>query len=271
MEALNPNEITAKAEDIWHKKANSKFNHTFLSWILAWMYIALWAVFSITSIAWLAPSVPFGIIKVISWLAFSLWLILVMVAGADLFTGNALLVIALFKKRISTYKLIKNLSIVYVSNFIWAMIIVWLTYWWWWHLWWDSIIAKTLYGMWIHKLEYSFGQAFFLGVLCNILVCLGVWLAYSGKSVTDKVIGIIFPITAFVAAWFEHSVANMFYLPFAYILKKIGFTMMNVDTSVLTMGNILLKNLLPVTLGNIVWWAVFVGIIYLYLYGRNEN
>jgi formate/nitrite transporter FocA (FNT family) len=101
-------------------------------------------------------------------------------------------------------------------------------------------------------MDYGFMQAVSLGILCNILVCLGVWLAWSGRSTGDKVLGIIFPITAFVAAGFEHVVANMFYLPMAYLLKVSGFVVENIDVSRLTLKNILVDNMLPVTIGNLI-------------------
>ena len=270
MDLLSPAEITAKALDVWEKKAHAKFSTTFVSWLLAWMYIALWATFSITSISWL-QNVPFGIMKIIAWLAFSLWLILVMIAWAELFTGNALLIIAWLKKKISLGDFFKNLVIVYLSNFIWALLIVFLLYVAQWHLLWNGIVWQTLANIGLHKLHYWFFQAFSLGILCNILVCLWVWLAYSGRSTADKVFGIVFPVTAFVACGFEHSVANMFYLPFTYVFKLIWFGAVAWDASSITLRTIFLGNLLPVTLGNFVWWAIFVGMLYRYLYQRTSK
>jgi formate transporter len=268
MDALSPAEITSKADDVGYKKATGFLWKSLVSGILAGMYIAFWAMFSITSIAWLAWSVPFGIIKIIAWLAFSLGLVLVMIAGAELFTGNALLIVSLLNKRISFGQTIKNLTIIWVANFLGALILVGLLTLGGWNFFGNGIIGETLMNIAIHKVEYWFLQAFSLGILCNILVCLGVWLAWSGRSTADKVLGIIFPITAFVAAGFEHSVANMFYLPFAYLLKILWFVPMTIDTSTLTLTSIFAGNLLPVTLGNIVWWAIFVGMAYWYLYHR---
>lgn len=268
MDALTPAEITAKAEEVGYKKATGKFSHTLVSGILAGMYIAFGAVFSITSISGLAWTVPFGIIKFIAGLAFSLGLILVMIAGAELFTWNALLVIARLNKRISGLQMIKNLILIWISNFIGALIVIGLVYVWWWYLFGNGVIWETAMNIGLHKLDYGFMQAVSLGILCNILVCLGVWLAWSGKSTGDKVLGIIFPIIAFVAGGFEHSVANMFYLPFAYLLKISGFAVANVDMSHLTLKYIFVNNLLPVTIGNIIGGAVFVGMAYWWLYGK---
>jgi len=264
---LTPAEITEKTSEIWYKKANWVFSKTFFSGILGWMYIALWGFFSITSISWLAGVVPFWLIKVMAWLAFSLGLILVMIAWADLFTGNTMLFVARLNKKISWLQYIKNLFIIYLSNFVWALIVVSLLYVAWRHLNGDWIVAQTLFNIGTHKLTYWFWQAVSLGTLCNILVCLGVWLAYSGKTTTDKVMGIIFPITAFVAWWFEHSVANMFYLPFTYLLNITGAAGITQSSSV-TLHNIFVHNMLPVTIGNIIGWAIFVGGIYWCIYQK---
>lgn len=268
MDALNPAEITSKADETGYKKANGKFTHTLISGILAGMYIAFGAVFSITTIAGLSWIVPFGIIKLLAWLAFSLGLILVMVAGAELFTWNALLVVTWLNKKITIGQFIKNLILIWGFNFIGALIVVGLVYIWWRYIFGNGIIWETILNIGVHKMDYWFMQAIALGILCNILVCLGVWLAWSGRSTGDKVLGIIFPITAFVAAGFEHVVANMFYLPMAYLLKITWFMVENIDATQLTLKNILLHNMLPVTIGNLIGGAVFVGMAYWSLYGR---
>ncbi len=261
MNMLSPAEITQYASDVWYKKTNDSLSATIVSSVLAGIYIAMWGFFSVNSITWLAWAVPFGIIKLISWLAFSLGLILVVVAWAQLFTGNALLIISLLDKKISVFAFLKNLFSVYLFNFLWAIILVWLLYLGGWHTFDGWNISKTIVDIWLHKVSYWFVQALALGILCNILVCLGVWLAYSGKTVVDKIVWIVFPITAFVAWWFEHSIANMFYLPFAYILQ---------ESNLITIKSILIKNLLPVTIWNIIWWALFVGFLYRFLYKSNK-
>jgi formate transporter len=121
----------------------------------------------------------------------------------------------------------------------------------------------------VKKVHYGRLQAFSLGILCNILVCLGVWLAWAGKRAVDKIAGIIFPVTAFVACGFEHSVANMFYLPFAYVLKELGYQVGGIAD--LTISNMLFHNFIPVTLGNVVGGAVFVGLLYWMVYGQRRS
>jgi formate transporter len=269
MDCLSPAEITARSEEVGYKKATGKMGHTIVAGILAGMFIAIGAVFSLTSIAGLAAGhVPYGIIRFIAGLAFSLGLILVMVAGAELFTGNVMLVSSLLKKKISWLQLFKNWTIIWLANFVWALIVVALVYVGGWYT--NGGIGDLAMTVGLHKLDYGFMQAISLGILCNILVCLGVWLAWSGRSTADKVMGIIFPITAFVAGWFEHSVANMFYLPFAYVLKMGGVVAEGVDVSGLTLSNIFIHNLLPVTIGNIIWGAVFLSIAYRYLYSKKS-
>ena len=262
-----PAEITQLAEEIWHKKAYASFSSTLVSWILAGMYIALGWMFSVNTIT--GSTLSYGLTKLFAWLAFSLWLILVMIAGAELFTGNALLIIAYFNKKISHLRFLRNLILVRCANFIGAVVIVGLLYGaGWFHMASDGV-ATNILTLGVHKVGYGFVQAFCLGILCNILVCLGVWLAYAGKTAVDKIAGIIFPVTAFVACGFEHSVANMFYLPFAYLLKFVGAVPAGMDVSTLTLHNIFIGNFLPVTLGNFVGGALFVGALYWILHGKS--
>lgn len=270
MSSLTPQEITEKFSEIWLKKIENKFWKTILLSILAGMFIALWTIFSITSISWL-DNTPLWIKKLISWITFSLWLILVMIAGAELFTGNSLLIISKLDKKISIGKLIKNLIIVRIWNFVWALIIIWLCYLAWRHLNWSWIIVETIANIWISKLNYWFIQAICLWILCNILVCLWVRLAQSWKRNSDKILGIIFPITAFVTAGFEHSIANMFYLPYAYILKITNLIPDTINTTSITLKNIFINNLLPVTIWNIIWWMIFVWLIYWLIFNKNYS
>lgn len=267
MPSLTPSEITEKFSETWIQKTNNKIWKIILLSILAWMFIALWAVFSITSISWLTET-PFWIKKLISWITFSLGLILVIIAWAELFTGNSLLIISKLDKKITRKKTIKNLIIVRLWNFVWSLIIIWLCYFAWRHLsWWWSTI-ETIASIWQTKLNYWFIQAICLWILCNILVCLWVRLAQSWKRNSDKILGIIFPITAFVTAGFEHSIANMFYLPYAYILKITNLIPDIINTTSITLKNIFINNLLPVTIWNIIWWMIFVWMIYWLIYRK---
>ncbi len=266
----SPKEVTKIAEQVWVYKASNPFFRTVISSILAGMFIAFGWVFAINSITGLWWVIPFGITKLIYGLTFSLGLILIMVAGAELFTGNSLLIVSFLNKKIWWLKFLKNLSLVWIFNFVGALITVSLVVLAKWYLWANSEIATLSLKIGIHKLEYSFVQAFVLGILCNIFVCMAVRLSWAAKTVSGKILAIIFPITAFVWLGFEHSVANMYYLSFAWILKMLWLGADLHGIATLTWSNIFVYNLLPVTLGNIVGGAIFVGLLYWFLYGREK-
>ncbi|PID34852.1 MAG: formate transporter FocA [candidate division SR1 bacterium] len=265
-----PKEVTKIAENVGKYKANNRLSKTVVSSILAGMFIAFGGVFTVNSITGLGGVIPFGITKLIYGLTFSLGLILVMVAGAELFTGNSLLIVAFLNKKIGGLKFLKNLLLVWIFNFVGVLIIVTMLVLGKWYLGADSDIATLSLNIGLHKLEYSFVQAFVLGILCNIFVCLAVRLSWTAKTVSGKILAIIFPITAFVGLGFEHSVANMYYLSFAWILKTLGLGANLHGIVTLTWSNIFVHNLLPVTLGNIVGGAIFVGLLYWFLYGREK-
>jgi formate transporter len=257
-ETLTPAEITAKSTEVAVEKTSKPLYKILINGILAGMFIGIGAMFSINSISGL-EALPYGLVKLIAGLAFSIGLILVMIAGAELFTGDALMITARLDRKISLGKWIKNLSLIRISNFIGALILIGLlllagrdTFN-------GGNITTTILSLGEKKMHYGFLQAMSLGILCNILVCLGVRLARAGKRAVDKIAGMVFPVTAFVACGFEHSVANMFYLPFAYFL--------GLDASI---GEIFLHNLLPVTIGNIIGGAIFVGLLYWVLYHKKS-
>jgi formate/nitrite transporter len=254
-EILNFAKITAYSTEIAVKKTSKTFPKILINGMLAGMFIGIGAMFSINSISGLELS--YGITKLIAGFTFSIGLILVMVAGADLFTGDALMITALLDRKLKLRMWGKHLLIIWGSNLIGSLLLIGLL----WLAGWESFnngnIAETLLNLGEKKLHYGWFQAVSLGILCNILVCLGVWLAWAGKRAADKILGIIFPVTAFVACGFEHSVANMFYLPYAYFL--------GLEASI---GEIFLKNLLPVTIGNIIGGAVFVGLAYWIIYHK---
>jgi formate/nitrite transporter len=252
-------EITTTSTDIALDKTSKPVHKILINGMIAGMFIALGAVFSINSISGL-EALPYGIVKLIAGVTFSIGLILIMIAGADLCTGDALMITAILDKKLKCRKWGKHLLLIWISNLIGALILVGLLRLAGWHHFNDGNIAETLLNLSEKKLHYHWIQALSLGILCNILVCLGVWLAWAGKTVVDKISGIIFPITAFVACGFEHSVANMFYLPYAYLL--------GLET---TIGEIFLNNLLPVTIGNLMGGAVFVGLLYWMMYHNKKG
>ena len=209
----------------------------------------------------------FATIRVVGGLVFSLGLAIVLVGGAELFTGNNLIVMAWASGKISTLEVLRNWVIVYCGNFVGAVglvVLVLFSH----HL--DmngGRIGLTILNTAVGKISPDVVTLFFKGILCNLLVCLGVWLAYAGRSVTDKIVGLILPISAFVAAGFEHCIANMYFLPLAWLLTKTGELPAGFDASLITIPGII-HNLIPVTLGNIVGGAGLVGSVYWTIYRK---
>jgi formate transporter len=267
--SLSPKEMTLKAEDIAIAKSKLPISKLLLLGILAGAYIALGAVFSAVAVTGMSGVWPYGFTRIIAGLTFSLGLILVIVGGSELFTGNNLMIIALLHHKISFSSLLRNWGFVYLGNVIGSVIIALLVIGSRMYTFASGELGKTILNLANNKTHYSFLQAIFLGILCNILVCLAVWLTYSTQSTSGKILAIIFPITAFIAAGFEHSVANMYILSAGLFLKNLDPVFvagLNLNLSTLTWGNALLLNLMPVTIGNILGGAGFVGLIYSLIY-----
>lgn len=267
-DAYSPKEIAERVENVGVAKARLPLLSMAMLGILAGGFIGVGALYFtlVTS----DPLLGFAASRVLGGVAFSLGLILVVVAGAELFTGNNLLVIAWADKKISTLELSRNWLVVYLSNAIGAIglaILVALSH----HPDMNSgAVALHAVKIAAAKTTLPFWEAFFKGVLCNILVCLAVWLAMAGRSVTDKIMAIIFPISAFVAAGFEHSVANMYFIPLGILLNDSvpPGTVLDI-THVNWQG--FAQNMLPVTLGNIVGGGVMVALVYYIIYRRGTT
>ena len=276
IDSLLPPDMAKSAEDIGISKAHMNLPKTAALAILAGAFIAFGAVFStlVTS----GSTLPFGISRLVAGLAFSLGLILVVVGGAELFTGNNLLVMAWASGKISTRLVLRNWTLVFFGNMMGAFSIVVMIWFSGHHLLGDGLVASNILTIAAAKCQLGFLQALVLGILCNILVCLAIWLCYSASSVHGKVLAIVFPITAFVAAGFEHSVANMYFIPMGLFLKEWGDPSLwsNWKLAIgpiesLTWGNYFLRNLLPVTIGNIIGGALFVGMAYWFIYSSKWN
>ena len=273
IDALLPQDMAIKAESIGVSKAKASFTTLFLLAILAGAFIALGAIFATVVGTGTSGVIPFGLSKLLMGLVFSLGLILVVVGGAELFTGNNLIVMAWAGKKISTLALLRNWLIVYIGNFVGsigtAIIIVISKQ----YTFANGELGKMMLSIANGKVQLGFLEAIALGTMCNALVCLAVWLTFSARSTTDKIMSIIFPITAFVAAGFEHSVANMYFIPVALLLKAIDPSFAastGLDISHLTWGAFLINNLLPVTIGNIIGGTILVGAAYWGIYLRNR-
>lgn len=269
-DALLPPEMARRAEEIGIRKANLPADKMFLLAVLAGAYIALGALFATVALTG-AASLPYGLGRLMGGLVFCLGLILVVVGGAELFTGNNLIVMAWAGRKISTLALVRNWIIVYVGNFVGALGTAFLMLVARQYTFANGQVGETALKIALFKLQFGFWQAIALGILCNGLVCLAVWLTYSARSTSDKIIAILFPITAFVAAGFEHSIANMYFIPYALLIKQFDPAFLHTlttigDSSTLTWDNFLVKNLIPVTLGNILGGVGLVAIIYWQIY-----
>jgi len=273
IDALLPGEMATRAEYVGVRKAETSALTMFTLAILAGAFIALGAVFA-TNTAAGSSTLPFGVAKLLTGLVFCLGLILVVVGGAELFTGNNLIVMAWASGKVSGRALVRNWVIVYAGNFVGsfgtALLVLWSKQ----YTFGGGAVGETALKIAAGKTSLDFFQAMALGVLCNALVCLAVWLTFSARSTIDKIAAIIFPITAFVAAGFEHSVANMYFVPYGLLIKSFDPAFVaetGLELSNLTWGNFLLNNLLPVTIGNIIGGAVLVAAIYWSVFLRNRD
>src|SRR4029077_14341246 len=207
----------------------------------------------------------FAAVRLLGGLTFSLGLALVIVGGAELFTGNNLIVMAWASGKVSTGEMLRNWVIVYFGNLVGSLallVLVFFSH----HL--DmngGRIGLSILNTAVAKIQPDVITLFFKGILSNVLVCLAVWLAYAGRSVTDKILALILPVSAFIAAGFDHCVANMYFLPLAWVLVQTGHVPSNFDASLITISGII-HNLVPVTLGNIVGGAGLVGVMYWAIY-----
>ncbi len=267
-DAYSPAEIAAKVEAVGVAKARLPTLATLMLGVLAGGFIGLGALYFTLIIS--DGQLSFAAGRVLGGLAFSLGLILVVVAGAELFTGNNLLVMAWADRKITTLEVLRNWTLVYAANAAGAIglaVVVYLSH--------HAAMNQGAVGLAYVKIAAAktalpFAEAFFKGLLCNLLVCLAVWLALAGRSVTDKVLAIVFPISAFVAAGFEHSVANMYFIPLGIFLKNETPAAAGVNTAALDWSGFI-GNLIPVTLGNIVGGSVLVALVYYTIYRRRAR
>ncbi len=271
IDALIPAEIAKKAEVIGVRKAEAPFWTLFTLAVLAGAFIALGAIFATTVAAGLSGTVPYGITRLLVGLVFCLGLILVIVGGAELFTGNNLIVMAWASGKVSTLALLRNWAIVYIGNLVGSLgtaAIMFLAKQ---YTFGGGAIGNAALSIANGKVGLGFLQAIALGIMCNALVCLAVWMTFGARSAVDKIAAIIFPISAFVAGSFEHSVANMYFIPIGLLIKGLDpafavASKLNLDG--LTWGAFFLNNLLPVTIGNIIGGGVLVAVVYWFVYLR---
>ncbi len=273
---LLPAEMASKAQVLGIKKANMDFISTFALAVLAGAFIALGCIFFTISQTSGGATVSWGLTRVVGGLTFSLGLILVIVGGAELFTGNNLIIMAWASRQLSTWRVVRNWGIVYVGNLCGAVATALFVFWGQHYEIGNNGLTALNIGN--AKVGYDFVQAMILGIMCNALVCLAVWLTYSARTVMGRIMAIIFPIAGFVAAGFEHCVANMYFIPYAILVRvgapdafwtAIGKTADNYSN--LTWANFFVKNLIPVTIGNIIGGVFFVALVYWVIYLRNKG
>jgi formate/nitrite transporter len=289
IDSLLPAEMAEKAEGIGVRKAQMPFFTMLMLSILAGAFISLGSIFATTisaggisvygadGVLVYATGLPYGVTRLLTGFVFCLGLILVVVGGAELFTGNNLIVMAWASKKVTTGALLRNWVIVYFGNFIGAFGTAALMFFTKQYTFGSDAVGVAALRIAIAKSDLGFVQAVVLGILCNVLVCLAVWLTFSARTTLDKIASIIFPITAFVAAGFEHSVANMYFIPYALLIKifdpefisRVGEKVTNLD--LLTWRAFFVKNLIPVTIGNIIGGAVFVAAIYWLIYLKGKK
>jgi len=289
IDALLPAEMAARAELLGVRKAEMPFLKMFMLSVLAGAFISLGAMFATTvtaggitisapdgSVAF-STGLPYGVTRLLTGLVFCLGLILVVVGGAELFTGNNLIVMAWASGKVRGRELLRNWVIVYLGNFVGSIGTVVLMFFTRQYTFGANSVGIAALKIGVAKVDLTFIQAIALGILCNALVCLAVWLTYSARSTMDKILAIIFPITAFVAAGFEHSIANMYFIPYALFIKDLdpGFVSTVGDKvahlDLLTWQTFLFSNLLPVTIGNIIGGAVLVAAVYWAIYLRSDK
>lgn len=264
------------AEEVMPAKANFKKTKTFVLAIAAGALIAFGAQVSLTVMTGTAENLSWGVAKLIGAMTFATGLIMVVLTGSELFTGNVMMTIGVIEKKISLAKLLRNWSIVYIGNFAGSLLIAFLIYY-------SGCSHNSHEALGVlslttayQKVNLTWVEAFTRGILCNWLVCLAVWMASSARLVIGKIFAIFFPIMTFVASGYEHSIANMFFLTngifakhTASIVAASGLTSQQLAT--LNIKSIFTSNLIPVTLGNMVGAFVFVVLLFWTAYLRDER
>jgi len=265
-------EMARRALSSGEAKARLEFLPTLLLGILAGAYIAFAADF-FTVVSANNGALGFGVGRLLGGLAFCLGLILVVVGGAELFTGNTLIIMAWLHHRVSTGRLLRNWAIVYLGNLLGSLTVVGLVFATQQYKMSNGAVGALAVQVAVGKVSLPWIAVFASGIMCNALVCLAIWLCYSARSTTDRILSILFPITAFVACGFEHCVANMYFIPAGLLLTLDPGVLAAYGKPVtqLTWSNFLVCNLIPATLGNIVGGAVMVGAVYWVAYLLPEH
>lgn len=275
-DAFPPMEMAHRLEEAGVQKTQLDTWAMFTLAILAGAFIGSGAVFAtVVSTGLTSTGMGYGLVKLLTGMAFCLGLVAVVVAGAELFTGNNLIIMAFASSKVSSGALLRNWGIVYLGNFIGSILTALIMLVTEQYMSAGGAVGANALAIANSKCGLGFIQAIALGIMCNALVCLAVWLCFSAGSTTDKILAIIWPITAFVASGFEHSIANMYFIPIGLLIQStagadfweaIGRTA--TDFSNLTWSAFFFRNLIPVTFGNIIGGAGCVGLVYWFIYLR---
>ena len=263
-DAFSPQQIADRVQTVGVTKARLPLLSMLMLGMLAGAFIGLGAMYYTLVIS--DAQLSFAVGRVLGAVCFSLGLLLVVVAGAELFTGNNLLAMAWADGKVSTSEVLRNWAVVCMANFIGAAglaVLVFLSG----HLGMnDGAVGRSYLAIAMAKSTLPVSELFFRGVLCNVLVCMAVWMVLAGRSVVDKFAAIVLPISAFVAAGFEHSVANMYFFPLALLMKASGAVLPAGGDAITLYA--MFRNLVPVILGNIVGGSVLVALVYYVIYRR---
>lgn len=276
LDALLPPEMAKKAEDVGVAKASKDLLYTLSSAMTAGAFIGIAFVF-FTVVTTGGGALPYGINRLIGGICFSLGLMLVIICGGELFTSNVLTVVARASAKISWRQLLRNWAIVYLGNFIGAMGLVLIMFLTEHHTNAGGQVGVNYLNIAQHKLHHSFVKAVALGIMCNVLVCLAIWMTFGARTATDKMVAVVLPVSMFIVAGFEHCIANMYEIPMAMMIQQLAadsfWQAAGVnpgDYADLTWGNFFFNNLIPVTIGNIIGGGLLVGLTYWFVYRRPE-
>ncbi len=275
-DALMPKDIAVKAENIGIAKAGLGAYRMFALGILAGAFIAMGANYATTVWSGLAAAgVPYGLQRLAGGLVFATGLIMVVIGGSELFTGNCLIPMAWVSKKVTTAGMLRNWVIVYAGNFVGSVLTAYMIFIGGQHKMAAGAVGLTALNIGVAKTSLDFVPCIALAIFCNALVCMAVWMCFGARSNADKVLVILPPISAFVACGFEHCVANMYFIPSALFIKDLDPTYfatvaekLKNGGAILTWGNFFVRNLIPATIGNIIGGGLMVGLMYWFIYLR---
>jgi formate/nitrite transporter len=271
-----PDEIAETLFRVGKEKSRKPTFNLVILGLLAGAFIAFGGVLETVIITNTSEIFGLGITRFLAGSVFSVGLILVIVAGAELFTGNNLIIVGLLTGEVGLSEMLRNWTIVYVSNFVGSIAIVWLVYWS--GIWktGGGAVGATMVSISLGKVSLAPMEAFVRGILCNMLVVLAVWMAAGAKDVAGKIGAIYFPIMAFVAMGFEHCIANMYLIPIGIVAKSepVVQAALGAEATAALSGltwKAFLWNVIPVTVGNVVGGALFIGAAYYLVYLKPER